>query len=159
MHEPAPPIREISKFSVRACLHEVFRSIVLYGRRALVRWHVKAENLWRAYKCCTARSPLLYAGKWGKSYSSWNSFWKSRNNKPGEISKAERFNFLLTMSSFLPSLLNPPVLWAQRKDRIYLTVYLTDIQNEKFSLEGTRFTLRWGEPPPKRIRSFLARRS
>lgn len=35
------------------------------------------------------------------------------------------------------SILHPPILWAQRSDTILFTIDLTDIRDEKFSLNET----------------------
>lgn len=36
---------------------------------------------------------------------------------------------------YFPRVLRPRILWAQRNDTLLLTVNLTDIKNEKFSLD------------------------
>ena len=38
--------------------------------------------------------------------------------------------------------MRPPVQWAQRRDKLMISVYLTDIHNEKFSLDETKLTFR-----------------
>lgn len=78
---------------MRACLHEVFRSIVLYGRRALVRWHVKQKT------CDVPTSVGQLEAPYCTLENEVNSIvlgipLKSREiTKLGE-SKAESFNFL-----------------------------------------------------------------
>ena len=37
----------------------------------------------------------------------------------------------------------PPVRWAQRKDRILLSVYVTDIRDEKIDLDSKKFRFRY----------------
>lgn len=36
----------------------------------------------------------------------------------------------------------PSVLWAQRNDTLFVTVSLTDIKNERFTLDEHKFTFR-----------------
>lgn len=43
---------------------------------------------------------------------------------------------------FLSRPLRPPVQWAQRRDKLMISVYLTDIHNEKFTLDETKLTFR-----------------
>ena len=79
-----------------------------------------------------------------------------RNGKPNAVSlfvpqfvdsssTCIRFFFLLSSSLhafFLCRAHKPPVLWAQRKDRVLLSIYVNDIHNEKIDLDGRTFRFR-----------------
>ena len=38
----------------------------------------------------------------------------------------------------------PNILWAQRRDKVTISIYLTDIRDEKCTVEGNKFCFRLG---------------
>lgn len=51
---------------------------------------------------------------------------------------------------YFPRVLRPRILWAQRNDTLLLTVNLTDIKNEKFSLDEKKLTFEGMGGPDER---------